>query len=127
MQSTYDELVKIVGPYVEHFKTDLTEHDCNILKAYDGPFIYGYRKSGTDLIKMRATVEEYEYSKNCPMDKFYELLREDIIWITGGGTRNTMFLYFDGKKLHRRTKEQVSNIYLSHVEKIINAAKCEVV
>jgi hypothetical protein len=45
----YEQIEKIVLPYLYSYKTDLTTHDKKSLKGYKGRFFYEYRPSGTCL------------------------------------------------------------------------------
>ena len=45
----YDQILKIVLPYLKSYETDLTVHDHKSLSGYKGRFFYEYRPSGTCL------------------------------------------------------------------------------
>jgi hypothetical protein len=52
--STYSRLFSIVSTFLTHYKEDLTKHDRQALQDYKGPFLYGYRATGTTLLKLHA-------------------------------------------------------------------------
>jgi hypothetical protein len=128
--SIYSELETIVMPYLLNFKEDLTRHDKKTLSEYSGPFIYGYRPTGTNLFKLQPeeTVKTYfseQYikhkvnfsrSKERLFDQFRKAMLSEIIWIT---QENKMFLFFDGNKLIRKTKEQITLLWERHINKVI--------
>ena len=58
MNKTYNELERIVSPHLRLYMTDLTTHDRKALEDYDGPFLYGYRPTGTSLLKLGLKLEE---------------------------------------------------------------------
>jgi hypothetical protein len=113
MNATFEQLKKIVLPTLEMYKDDLLKHDRNILESYDGIFLYAHRKTGTDLLRLLPTFENYkERFKNNYADdtQVKKWLKEEIIWITSR-CRNTNFLYFNGKKLVNITSDQANNIF----------------
>lgn len=121
MKTTFEQLKKIVLPTLEMYKDDLLKHDKNILDTYNGSFLYGYRKTGTDLLRLLPTFEQYkERFKNNYADdtQVKKWLKEEIIWITLR-CRNTTFLYFNGNKLINITNEEANNIFNKHINSII--------
>lgn len=60
MKTTFEQLTEIVLPTLEMYKDDLLKHDKNILETYTGSFLYGYRKTGTDLLRLLPTFEQYK-------------------------------------------------------------------
>lgn len=48
----YDQLEKIVLPYLKSYETDLTTHDKANLEGYKGRFFYEYRPSGTCMFRV---------------------------------------------------------------------------
>lgn len=121
MKTTFEQLKKIVLPTLEMYKDDLLKHDKNILDTYNGSFLYGYRKTGTDLLRLLPTFEQYkEQFKNNYADdtQVKKWLKEEIIWITLR-CRNTTFLYFNGNKLINITNEEANNIFNKHINSII--------
>lgn len=121
MKTTFEQLKKIVLPTLEMYKDDLLKHDKNILDTYNGSFLYGYRKTGTDLLRLLPTFEQYkEQFKNNYADdtQVKKWLKGEIIWITLR-CRNTTFLYFNGNKLINITNEEANNIFNKHINSII--------
>ena len=123
-QSIYPILERKVLPKLKGYKEDLTKHDKNTLSVYDGPFIYGFRDTGTNLLQLPTSLTSWfkeSFIKDLPNEKTsaIELIRknltESLIWITYS---NHTFFYFDGKKLHTATKEQVINIWRDSVRKL---------
>src|SRR4051812_23342424 len=95
----HQQLTDIVLPDLENFKDDLLVHDLSILQDYTGPFLYGYRRSGTDLLKLLPTFESYKarfFNKDLSDLEMEAITRDEIIWITYKPERNTKFLYYDG-------------------------------
>lgn len=127
MLTTYEQLQRKVLPYLEHYQTDLTHHDHDILEKYDGPFIYGYRRTGTDLVKLYADIKEISWQKNdhcSTLDDLEKILAEEVKWITyDPRNRNNKYLYFDGKEMCEKTVEQIESIYYSWLRNFIQAAK----
>lgn len=122
MISTYNQLAEIVAPVLEHYKEDLTKHDFNALKEYDGKFLYGYRPTGTDLLRMKPNFKAYynewkEHIKTLSIDEAEKLMVEDIIWIIYPH-RNTKFLYFDGTKFHHITAQRANLLYVQHIQTV---------
>ncbi len=131
----YTALYKIVRPILRHYETDLIKHDRQALESenYTGPFIYGYRSTGTSIVKLLPTMAEYENAGLKVGEKYLfgtiqderhklEILRGFKTWITHPGT-NEYFLYFDGKKLRSKTREQITEIYDDHINRVISKAK----
>ncbi len=73
MKTTYEQLYLLVNGYLESYKTDLTEHDKKILSEYNGKFIYGYRRTGTDLLRMLPSIDSYTWKKECSNDEAREI------------------------------------------------------
>jgi len=57
--TTYERLHKIVSPHLKSYRDDLEKHDLNILAKWTGPFLYGYRETGTDLLKLGLSLDEW--------------------------------------------------------------------
>ena len=53
----YDQLEKIVLPYLKSYETDLTKHDKENLAGYKGRFFYEYRPSGTCLFRVDKYID----------------------------------------------------------------------
>jgi hypothetical protein len=122
-KTTFEQLKAKVLPYLEHYQNDLLVHDKKILDEYTGPFVYGYRKTGTDLLRLHKNYDQITWKNQyLELDKAEEILRAELIWLTYE-YRNSKFLYFDGNKLHEKTKQEVEKIYLDNVTRIINAKK----
>jgi hypothetical protein len=92
MLTTYKKLEKIVAPVLRAYKTDLTTHDYNILKEYDGPFIYGFRETGTDLLRMLPLKEIAWKNPATTTEQAREILLAELIWINYQ-SRNNWFLF----------------------------------
>jgi hypothetical protein len=118
---TYEQVRKIVEPMLEHFHDDLLKHDYQALKEYDGPFVYGYRPTGTDLLLMRPHVDDYSWRRPITIAEIDASLQRSFIWIDYQ-SRNTHFLHFDGNKLFRRSAQDLKEIWFDHVAKIVNRA-----
>lgn len=125
--TTYEQLKKIVLPTLESYKTDLTEHDKKALSNFNGQFLYGWRKSGTNLIKLINDYKEYfkpEYLARKDEKKLMEEFKQEIIWITHLDGKepinNKGFLFYDGIKFKKITREQALIIHKEHIEKIIH-------
>lgn len=56
--TTYDRLHEIVRPKLVSYVTDLEKHDQAILSRYTGPFLYGYRPTGTSLLQLGRSLTE---------------------------------------------------------------------
>jgi hypothetical protein len=122
----YKELERRVLPYMAQYHTDLTKHDFKAIVGnhYAGPFVFGYRRTGTDILTLDPTIEEMTKEKWLQKqqgtteeirEKLREVHKENVIFLTYA---NTNFLYFDGQCFHTCTKEQASQIYLNHIDKI---------
>lgn len=125
----YTQLYKLVRPELRHYVTDLIKHDRNLLEQYTGPFIYGYRATGTSLIKLLPDFKAYEeeglkvgakyiFSNIRDHSHQKEIIRDQITWITGG-LGNKFFYYYDGNKLTRKTIEQIKDIHQEHTDKVL--------
>lgn len=122
--NTYQQLESIVLPHLRSYKEDLTKHDFKALQEYTGKFLYGYRETGTDLLRFVDSVKDYfktpfidslTGSKAHCIEKIREAINGQIIWIT---TNNKTFLYYDGLKFHTKTREQVTLIWKEHADNI---------
>ena len=128
---TFEQLRKTVEPMLLNFQDDLFKHDYHALMEYDGPFVYGYRQTGTDLLLMRPHVDDYSWKPPITIEEIDTSLKESFIWIDYQ-CRNTHFLHFDGRKLCRRSAQDLRKIWFDHVSKIVKDAipqhipdKCE--
>jgi hypothetical protein len=117
VKHTYEQLVPIVEKVLEHYTDDLHKHDLNVLLKYDGPFIYGYRKTGTDLLRMLPAKDIAWKDPSCTSLEAEKILRSELTWVTYP-ERNTHFLYFDGKELHVRVKDQITHIWFEYCKKV---------
>lgn len=124
MKSTFEQLVKIVLPQLKLYENDLLVHDKAILENFDGKFIYGYRPTGTDLLRLQPDFETYyaDITRHINDDDLEKLLLEEIIWITYAD-RNTKFMFFDGIKLIEITKDRAQMIHRSHILKVCQTYK----
>jgi hypothetical protein len=118
---TFEQLRKIVEPVLVNYQDDLLTHDYHTLKEYDGPFVYGYRRTGTDLLLMRSQVDDYSWKLPITIEEIDTSLKESFIWIDYQ-SRNTHFLHFDGRKLIRRSSEDLRTIWSHHVSKVVKDA-----
>jgi len=118
---TFEKVRKTVEPMLVHFQDDLLKHDYHTLKEYDGPFVYGYRQTGTDLLLMRSHVNDYSWKRPITIEEIDTSLKESFIWIDYQ-SRNTNFLHFDGRKLFSRSAQDLRKIWFDHVSKIVNDA-----
>ena len=121
MTSTFEQLKKIVLPTLKRYTEDLTKHDFNTLQNYKGKFLYSWRESGTNFLKLENDFKSYFNDKVLSTHKESELeqiYKNEIIWITHE-MNNQGFLYFDGAKLKTITREQAKSIHASHIESII--------
>jgi CRISPR/Cas system CSM-associated protein Csm5 (group 7 of RAMP superfamily) len=119
--TTFEQLKKIVMPTLKAYHTDLTEHDCKALTEYKGKFLYAWRPTGTNMIKLEDNYHKY-FAENFLIhndeNRLKKAYREEIIWITHE-MNNQGTLYFDGLKFHRITKQQAADIHKKHIEEII--------
>ena len=46
----YEQIKAVALPFVQHFLTDITDHDAPALADYDGDIVYAMRATGTNLI-----------------------------------------------------------------------------
>lgn len=129
MISTYERLHEIVSPKLKAYRTDLEKHDRNQLAGYDGPFIYGYRPTGTSLLKTGLRLEDWfggEMVYKAPfcqpepirdVDHACQILEEQLVWLNPGAD-NKWFLHFDGKIFHEVTKDRVGLIWRNYVHSL---------
>lgn len=99
--TTYEKLEKLILPQLIHYKEDLTVIDKNILSNYKGRFLYGIRKSGTNLLKLET--DSFELFTKTPQEiesKFHSLL-------TSLKYSNTRFYYFNGETIEEVTHNQM--------------------
>ncbi len=118
---TFEQLKKIVEPLLVHYQDDLLKHDYHTLEEYDGPFVYGYRRTGTDMLLMKSHVDDYLWKLPITIEEIDTSLKQSFIWIDYQ-SRNTHFLHFDGRKLFRRSVEDLRKIWYDHVSKIVKDA-----
>jgi hypothetical protein len=117
----FEQLKTIVLPSLEHYKEDLTKHDFNILQGYKGKFLYSWRNTGTNFLKLENDFKSYFNNellithKESELKEFY---KKEIVWITHE-MNNKGFLYFDGAILKRVTREQAKQLHASHIDNII--------
>src|SRR5579859_6918718 len=111
---TFERVKEVVEPVLVHFKNDLYKHDLKTLSDYHGPFEYGFRRTGTDLLPMRSSVEDYTWLKPFTIEEMEIQLKKLFVWIDCND-RNTHFLYFDGQQLHTKTVQQLGIIWFVHI------------
>lgn len=127
MIDTYKKLHKFVAPHLENYKDDLEKYDQGELEKNDWPFIYGYRRTGTNMMFMPpCPIEEFfpgmthkpmfnPRYKLKDIDEARKILHEELIWITYS---NPNFLYFDGLVLREATKDEVTSIWTKYVNNL---------
>lgn len=127
--TTYEKLYAIVSPKLVNFRRDLEFHDKNGLDKWTGPFLYGYRPTGTTLLKIGMSLEEWfgpemtykpmfgekRFLKD--VDDACKVLEDEIVWIVPGAD-NKWFLHFDGKELKEVTKERAALIWRNYVHSL---------
>lgn len=99
--TTYEKLEKLILPQLIHYKEDLTVIDKEILANYKGRFLYGVRKSGTNLLKLE--VDRFELFTKTPLEieaKLRSLL-------SALKYSNTRFYYFNGETIEEITDRQM--------------------
>jgi hypothetical protein len=117
----FEQLKTIVLPSLEHYKEDLTKHDFNILQGYKDKFLYSWRNTGTNFLKLENDFKSYfnnELLITHKESELKEIYKKEIVWITHE-MNNKGFLYFDGATLKRITKEQAKQLHASHIDNII--------
>ena len=117
----FEQLKTIVLPSLEHYKEDLTKHDFNILQGYKGKFLYSWRNTGTNFLKLENDFKSYfndELLITHKESELKEIYKKEIVWITHE-MNNKGFLYFDGAILKRVTREQAKQLHASHIDNII--------
>jgi hypothetical protein len=131
--NVYKKLYTRVNPYLKAYREDLTTHDQKTLQSYSGPFLYGHRETGTNILKLNSSLDEYlnpaylqrlikgETSKYCVthntiITEIHKELKDTIKYIT---YLNKSYLFFSGTTFKTITADQVSQIWTAHVEKLI--------
>lgn len=128
METTFDKLHKLVSPTLMAYRDDLEKHDRNELQRHDHPFIYGWRPTGTNILFLRPTLEDWfpgmmykpifnPTYKLKDVEEAKKILQGELIWITHQAA-NYAFLYFDGTKLRKSTVEEVSAIWTKYVNNL---------
>ena len=123
--TTYDRLYKIVSPKLTHYRDDLEKHDWKALESWAGPFLYGYRPTGTCILRLGQKLEEwFPDMKYKPIfnpayqlkdtEEACKVLDNELYWIVPGAD-NKWFLHFDGKQFHEITKERAGVIWKAYV------------
>ena len=117
----FEQLKTIVLPSLEHYKEDLTKHDFNILQGYKDKFLYSWRNTGTNFLKLENDFKNYfnnELLITRKESELKEIYKKEIVWITHE-MNNKGFLFYDGATLKRVTREQAKSIHASHIDNII--------
>jgi predicted SprT family Zn-dependent metalloprotease len=117
----FEQLKTIVLPSLERYQEDLTKHDFNTLQNYKGKFLYSWRSTGTNFLKLENDFKSYFNDKVLSTHKeseLKEIYKKEIVWITHE-MNNKGFLYFDGAILKRVTREQAKQLHASHIDNII--------
>ncbi len=102
--STYQKLEKIVLPELENFKSDLTVSDKELLKKYDGKFLYSYRNSGTNLFVL--DIKRFDYTKTVEQLQTHLL---NCLHVLRGNNKN--FLFFNGDSLEKIDWENLHTLF----------------
>lgn len=116
--ATFTELYNLVGDYLTHYRNDLIKHDRAAIEEYNGLFLYGYRQTGTTLVKLHKDIEDYKFNKTPVTAAEEQEVRELIIYLTGP-LGNKKFLYYNGTKFTTITPDKVKDIWESHVFNLI--------
>ena len=129
--ATFTALYNLVRPSIKSYVDDLIKHDRRTIEREKPgtPFIYGYRQTGTGLVMLYPDMETYEEAGIKVGQKYifdtirderhkYEIMRELKVWVTTPAMNNK-YLYFDGKKFHHKTREQVNDIHDDHINQVI--------
>ena len=120
--STWSRLYSIVGTYLTHYKEDLTKHDRAALQSYKGPFLYGYRSTGTILLKLHPNLADYCKPGTTITSEEEQEIKGLIVYISGP-LCNKKFLHYNGKKFIKITEKQAREIYAVHIEALISKAR----
>jgi hypothetical protein len=125
--TTYEQLYKIVSPYLKSYRDDLEIHDKKILDGYTGPWVYGFRRTGTSLLELRRSLECYFpkwtykpiFGTEEPVneEQARKVLLDELVWVIPGAD-NKRFLHYDGKKIKEVSKEELSALWTRHVQTI---------
>jgi len=117
MQATYEQIKAKVLPQMETYLDDLVKHDAEILADYHGPFLYGYRPSGTDLLKLQRW-EDYKFGETWTPEQQESCVSGAITYVIYKGKGNKI-AYYDGQQLHWNiTTEKAEEIYSAHCLKV---------
>lgn len=127
MIETYERLEKIVAPHLESYKEDLTKHDKTQLEKSDRPFIYGWRRTGTNMLFLVPKLTDWfgeamtyrapfgGHTESVTPESGRKILLDELIWITYSNTR---FLYYDGHRIIETTKDHVTAIWTKYVNNL---------
>lgn len=126
--TTYEMLYEIVNPKLTNYREDLEKHDKNQLENWTGPFLYGYRPTGTNILKLGLPLDEwFPDMKHKPLwhpayklkdvEEACKVLMGELYWICPGAD-NKWFLYFDGNKFQEVSKERVGLIWTRYVDSL---------
>lgn len=127
---TYQKLFDIVSPRLKNFRDDLEKHDKATLEKWPNrKFLYGYRPTGTSLIHVDFSLNEWfgEDMTYTPIfgtkqqikdvDEALKILDDELYWILPGAS-NKWFLYFDGKNLKEVNEERVRLIWRNYIQSL---------
>ncbi len=123
--TTYERLHEIVSPKLVSYRDDLEKHDKNTLDKWDRPFIYGYRPTGTTLLRLGLKLEEWfpdmmykpifnPAYRLKDVDEVCDVLLAELEWLSPGAG-NKWFLHFDGKEFHEVSREKIYAIWKAYV------------
>jgi hypothetical protein len=121
----YWQLSELVLPHLNRKKTDFTRRDHEMIMKCNNsaPFIYGYRNSGTDMLHLMPTIEETgpgdlllqssdRFMTSVKLVEYHKRSLADFC------RENKHFLHFDGNGFHNCSREQIREIYTTHIDKI---------
>jgi hypothetical protein len=103
--SAYKKLKEAVLPYMDIYKTDITEHDRKTLHRFNGGFIHGARTTGTDMVRFRLS----DYRYDLKILDFEQLLDNDKAFLLRDS--NDLFHYYNSdNNLISITKEKAMEL-----------------
>lgn len=102
--NTYKILENVVLPLLQNFKEDLVVSDKKTLQNYKGPFLYGIRPNGTNLLKLDLTLPNYEGS----VADLQNMMHNNLHSIKYANKR---YFYFNGTALNEISWEKMHEIF----------------
>jgi hypothetical protein len=107
--SYYSSLKKMVLSKLEHYQDDLLIHDKKALNKYEGDFLYGYRKYGTNLLTL--DLKGYSLEKDLVTQ-----LCNSVIWLK---SNNQHFLYGKNGKIQSIQEEEIEHILQNYQKDVL--------